>query len=232
MSEDVRLRTTEKNAIFESVTSHAFDPDEFTWTDERFPERQGNVGVDFIKSVLTHDQTGYFIKFGGFYIIYSPGSRQRVESQPHLQSWAVRLATCKSWFTGLRKEVEAPDLWTSVGQERELANAASSDHTDNDPLNSGEKQLVVESLSQIKATLLSMQQFDQRQAAIVDSQFKYLGESAERVGRKDLLMLTFGSLVTIIVALTLTQEQGNTLLRLAATLLHRLWDSVRLVGGS
>lgn len=71
-----------------------------------------------------------------------------------------------------------------------------------------------------------MKQFDERQAAIIDVQFRYLDDSANRLGRKDWLLLSLGTLVTVIVALSLTQEQGNGLLRLALMLLHQSWDGV------
>ena len=126
--------------------------------------------------------------------------------------------------------MEAPDLWASVGQERALANAAASEGVDNKPFTPVERQIISASLNEIKATLLSMQQFDGRQAAIIDNQFKYLDEAGQRMGRKDWLMLSFGTIVTVIVALSLTQEQGNGLLRLAGTLLRQLWEGILTLG--
>jgi hypothetical protein len=43
-------------------------------------------------------------------------------------------------------------------------------------------------------------------------------------------MLSFGTIVAVIVALSLTQEQGNGLLRLAGTLLRRLWEGMLTLG--
>lgn len=221
---DVRLIKTERSAVLPLVQAEGLTANEFIWQDQESQEHDENGAAYFSVTFLRHRPTGFYCKFGGISMEISPGPTMRVDEIPHHDSWGAKLEIVRAWLQFLHREIDAPDLWAGVGQERALANAASSAETDNKPLNPTEKQLASESLKAIKATLLSMQQFDVRQAAIIDNQFKHLGEAVGRVGRKDLLLLTLGSLVTIIVALSLTQEQGNTLLRLAGVLLHQLWD--------
>jgi hypothetical protein len=226
---DARLKQTERADVFHLVTNAGFDAADFSWEEKRDHEsfRSSMGGGDEVAvSVLRHTPTDYYMRFGAFANEFSPGSNTRIDHDAHEGTWKTRIRSCTTWLKELRKEVEAPDLWAGVGQERALANAAASEGVDNSPFTATEKEYVFGSLKEIKATLLSMHEFDIRQAAIADRQFKYLGEAVDRMGKKDWLNLTFSNLVTVIVGLSLTRPQGNELLRLAGSLLHKLWDGM------
>lgn len=230
---DARLKQTERSEVFHLVTSAGFDPADFGWEDKRdFESFRSSIGGgdEVAVSVLRHNPTGYYLRFGAFANEFSPGVNKRINHDKHDGTWKDRIRSLATWLNELRREVEAPDLWASVGQERALANAAASEGVDNNSFNPSEKQLISASLNEIRSTLLSMRQFDSRQTAIIDSQFKHLDEAAQRMGRKDWLMLAFGAMVTMIVALSLTPEQGNGLLRLAGSLLHQLWEGMLALG--
>lgn len=230
---DARLKQTERLDVFHLVTNAGFDSADFKWEEKRDHEsfRSNMGGGDEVAvSVLRHTPTDYYMRFGAFANEFSPGTSTRIDHDKHEGTWKTRIRSCTTWLKELRKEVEAPDLWASVGQERALANAAASEGVDNNPFTPVERQIISASLNEIKTTLLSMQQFDSRQSAIIDNQFKYLDEAGQRMGRKDWLMLSFGTIVTVIVALSLTQEQGNGILRQAGTLLHQLWDGMLALG--
>jgi len=237
MPTDATLTRIQKNAILPILIKHHLNPADFKWEQfvttepKLFADGAGWSNAKFLASKVIHSPTGYYFVFGAYITIRNPGTTRKHAEDPHKNNWQTKLENFETWLLKLSEEIEAPDLWASVGQERALANAASSAETDNNPLNQQEQELASESLKEIRSKLLSMEQFNERQAAIIDGQFKYLGEAVGRVGRKDLLLLTFGSLVTIIVALSLTQEQGNTLLRLAGVLLHQLWDGGMLTLG-
>jgi hypothetical protein len=230
---DARLKQTERSEAFHLVTGAGFNSAAFTWEEKRDHEsfRLAMGGGDEVGvSILRHNPTDYYMRFGAFGNEFSPGVNTRVEYDRHDGTWNARIRSCSTWLRELRTEVEAPDLWASVGQERALANAAASERMNNNPFTATEKEYIFGSLEEIKATLLSMQQFDIRQAAIVDGQFQYLGEAVNRMGKKDWLNLTFSNLVTVIVGLSLTQAQGSALLRLAGTLLHQPWDGMLALG--
>ncbi len=196
MAIDVTLRVTERNNVLQLIESSGFDPADFEWSQADQTARQGRLSHIFRVSVLTHKRSGYYIVFGGISTTMSPGINQKVEAHEDMGQWGLKQSYCGYWLQELRKEVETPDLWASVGQERALANAAASEGVDNKPFTPVERQIISASLKEIKARLLSMQQFDSRQAAIIDNQFKYLDEAGQRMGRKDWLMLSVGTMVT------------------------------------
>jgi len=230
---DARLKQTERSEIFHLVSGAGFDPADFTWEEKRGNEsfRASMGGGDSVAvSVLLHTPTEYYFQFGAFANEFSPALGKRVDLDKHDGTWKTRIRACATWLKELRKEVDVPDVWRSVGPERTLATVVASEGLDNSPFTTVETQHITNALDEIKKSLFSMRQFDNRQAAIIDNQFKYLGEAADRMGRKDWLMLSFGTFVTVIVALSLTQEQGNGLLRLAGVLLHQLWEGMLSFG--
>jgi hypothetical protein len=220
---DVRLKKTEKSEIFLLVQESGLNPTDFTWTDERSNECEGIEAVQFMISVLTHRPTEYFCEFGGYRIQYSPGRQQRVQSERHHSSWADKRGAAQLWLAELRKEVDAPDLWASIGQEKALSTAAASADLDNRLFTAAEQSLIATKLDEIKAYLLEGQQFAADQAEAIEREFAYLKESAERMGRKDWLNILLGGLFGLAVTLALDPEKARELMRLAGAVFQSLW---------
>jgi hypothetical protein len=126
----------------------------------------------------------------------------------------------------LRKEVDVPDLWSSIGQEKTAASSAS---LDNRPFTAAEQNLIATKLDEIKAYLLEGQEFAAEQAATVEREFAYLKESSRRLGRKDWLNILHGGLITVIVGVALAPDAARALLRLAATAFQSLWGGAQEV---
>ena len=78
---DVRLKKTEKSEIFVLVQQSGMNPADFKWTDEESTECASIEAVRFRISVLTHHPTEYFCKFAGYWTQFSPGHKERVQSQ-------------------------------------------------------------------------------------------------------------------------------------------------------
>jgi hypothetical protein len=53
-----------------------------------------------------------------------------VEAEQHHDNWQIKRAAAQLWLEELRKEVDAPDLWATVGQEKALSTAAASARLD------------------------------------------------------------------------------------------------------
>ena len=236
MPTDATLTRIQKNAILPILVKHHLNPADFKWEQfvttepKPFADGGGWSNATFVASKVIHSPTGYYFVFGAHITIRNPGTTRKHAEDPHKNNWQTKLEKFETWLLTLTEEIEAPDLWAGVGQERALANAPSSEATDNNPFTPDEQRYILEALNEIKATVFSIQQFSERQAAIVDGQFKYLAEAVTRLGKKDWLNLTFSSLVTLIVGLSLTQAQGSALLKLASSLLHSLWDGMKALG--
>ncbi len=220
---DATLRRTEKNHVLLLIEQYDFDPSEFEWTQDDAVETQYRQEYYGRISVLIHRPTNFYCKFGRIRITFSPGARFRVESQVHQAVWSLKLDFVRTWLAELRKEVDAPDLWATIGQEKALSTAAASADLDNRPFTAAEQKLIATKLDEIKAYLLDGQEFAAEQGAAIDREFAYLKEAAERMGRKDWLNILLGGLFGLAVSLALEPEKARGLLRLAGTVFQSLW---------
>jgi len=224
---DVRLKKSEKSEIFLLVQESGLTLADFIWTDEKSNECESIEAVQFLTSVLTHRPTEYFCKFGGYRMWYSPGRKERVHTESHYSRWADKRDVAQLWLEELRKEVDAPDLWATIGQEKALSAAAASPDLDNRPFTAAEQSLIATKLDEIKAYLLEGQKFAADQAETVEREFAYLKESSRRLGRKDWLNILLGGLFGLAVTLALDPEKARGLMRLAGTVFQSLWGGVQ-----
>ena len=220
---DVRLKKSEKSEIFLLVQESGLTLADFIWTDEKSNECESIEAVQFLTSVLTHRPTEYFCKFGGYRMWYSPGRKERVHTESHYSRWADKRAVAQLWLEELRKEVDAPDLWATIGQEKALSAAAASPDLDNRPFTAAEQQLIATKLDEIKTYLLEGQQVDKKQAEYVEGEFAYLRKSAARFGRKDWLRVLLGVLIGQAVNLALDPAKVRGLFSLAGAAFQSLW---------
>jgi hypothetical protein len=231
---DIRLKRRQLNDVLSLIQQSELDPSEFEWADIEGVEHQGVIvghrarfGHECRMSVLTHRPSKYFCKFGLAYITFSPGVQHRVESLEHMDVWELKLKSAREWLTELHKEVGAPDLWASIGQEKVLSTAASSATLDNRPFTAAEQKLIAGKLDEIKASLLEGQQFAAEQAATIEWEFAYLKESSTRLGRKDFLNVLLGGLITVVVGVALAPDAARSLLRLAGMAMQWIWGTTQ-----
>ena len=114
---DVRLKKIQMNEVYEQIRAVSLAPIEFEWTDADQDEWIDSEKGRFKVSVLTHRPTGNACTFGGFRMIFSPGHETREQMVVHDNSWQKRKEIARYWLNELAEEVNAPDLWASIGQE-------------------------------------------------------------------------------------------------------------------
>lgn len=226
MAIDVTLRRQERNDVLNLIKRYNFDPAEFDWNEVEQVETMGRIQRRFKVNGLTHRQTGFYITFGGVRTQFSPGPNVRAEAHENLGqgSWAFKQSYCQQWLAELRKELDVPDLWATVGQERVLSNAASST-SDNHPFTLVEQSLIVAELDKLKEYVRAGQEFQAEQAEFIEKQFDYLREASIRLGRKDWLNTALGVFVGLIVNLALEPERARGLLGIAGTLFKWVWTA-------
>jgi hypothetical protein len=221
MSTDATLTKRQKNRILTLVNEYGPPPSEFCWSEIE----QGHPATGYyVVSVLTHMSTGYSCIFGAHDITISPGWERKVQHFRHEDNFERIEKLCSKWLILVEAEVEAPDLWATIGQERALSTAASTT-LDNRPFTVAEQGLIAAKLDEIRAYLLQDQQFAAEEAEFVKRQVKYFKESSTRMGRKDWLNLLLGGLVSLAIGLALDPEKARGLLRLAGAVFQSLWGT-------
>jgi hypothetical protein len=228
ISTDATLTKAEKNAALKALSGLNLDPGEFEWTENEKQELPGMTSPYYRRSILTHRPTRYYFIFGGAKSEFSPGVTSKVQSEVHENDLSTRKNCLAVWLQRLSEEIDAPDLWASIGKEKVLSNAASSSDLENKPFNADEQKLIALKLDEIRKFVLEDQAFDAEHAEKIEREFSYLKESSQRLGRKDWLNVLLGGLFGLMLTLPLEPEKARGLLALAGTLLQSLWHVTKL----
>jgi hypothetical protein len=210
---------SQKNDALQIIQQQGMLPEEFEW---RESESTFDFEAGSLVSLLVHKPSNYFFQFD-FQSdmircsIYSPGQDQQLIRRNRLH-WAEQLGDLRSWIKSLKREISTPDLWAEISKEKILVEAAQQEQ-ENTRFTTDEIHRVQENLNEIKQYLISSKEFSPEQINYLDGRFKYLGEAAERVGKKDWLMLLLGTLASVVMTLMLPTQLSGELFRVAGTLL-------------
>ena len=120
--------------------------------------------------------------------------------------------------TSLADEYRAPDLWSSVREERELVEAASGAEG-NEPFDDDSKERIRSYLEELGSSIHTSYAPDEEQSEFIRRRLTYLTEAADRQGRQDWLHTIVAVLLSIIWGATLAPDQAADLFRVAAQLL-------------
>jgi hypothetical protein len=224
---DATLTKTEKNRILKLILEYGPPPDDFEWSEAQREEYTYMTYRPYKVSVLTHRPTGYYCIFGGHNVTTSPGITKKVQDYGHEDRWDQKENACGRWLIDIKLEVEAPDPWASIGQEKVLSTAAASRDIDNRPFTAAEQNFIAGKLDEIKGYILEEQHFNAEQAEFVQREFADLKESSRRFGRKDWLRVLLGVLIGQVINLALTPEKAKGLFALAGTAFQSLWGVVQ-----
>jgi hypothetical protein len=218
MHNDATITKTQRNDVLQLLQRYAgFDGSEFT-LDDSVQEEQGVFGYESYRSTqLLHKQTGYYFRFGCFLCMYSPGSRSKVEAMRHDSNWEAIRELFLKWASRVKKESEAPDLWAMIGSEQALGLQASAT-TDNRLFSPQEQATIAANLEEVRTSIVTLHNLREEDRQFMDENFNYLKEASRRVGRKDWLLLTYGTLVNTAVTLAMTPPVAQGFLQLAASL--------------
>ena len=111
------LLKTQANDVLNAILANGLKPEDFAW----------DTGQTL---TLRHTPSDYFFTFEpyafewGHQAHYSPGE---VSADVHRQvpSWDGQLSLVENWLSNLKREIQAPDLWSLLSEQTALVQAAS-----------------------------------------------------------------------------------------------------------
>ena len=221
------LLQTQKNQIFDLIKKASLDPSDFEWKSVRTRGIQKERAV----SLLSYKHTRYYFLFdvgskSEHWIEYSPSQNVAVRPLGHVTSWGILLSHVQDWTNRLKAEIDAPDLWTILAQERKLIDTTSHLGTDNSQFTAEEQVRVAVSLNEIKQYLFKIENLSQAHKELLESQYEYLKDASTRMGRKDFLNILIGVLVTQVLTCGIITEKANALLGFAGQIFQWLVGAV------
>jgi len=225
MAEDLTLKGTDRNSVFELLRERQFDPNDFQWQVMVISKSDFSQTRHLQVSVLRYMDTEYYFRFDPHHSQWSPGWQLKTDSGDW-SSLNQRCEQLRGWLSALKTEIAAPDLWASLPDENILS-AAASLTIDNRPFAPSERHLIQIKLDEIKAYLQDAQDFTNEQSEMIEREFAYLRESSERLGRKDWLNNLVGGLFGLAIGLALDPENAKGLLGLAGSTFQSLWNAAQ-----
>lgn len=214
---DWAILRSHANEVFGMIRDAGLNPSEFQWEDRRSRfQENGTV------SVLVHTPSAYYFKFDcreqAHWAEFSPGKDRAIETQ-YPGTWMGQRRYAQTWVETLAREINEPDLWSSITSESALVTAAGRTE-DREAFSVSEQTKIIASLDEIRQYCLQTMTLSQEQERIVISRLDYLAGAAERMSKKDWLMLVTGVLTNIIVAAAFTPSVARELFRLAGQVLQ------------
>lgn len=214
------LLKTQANDVLNVLTKNGVDPKDFAW------ELEGTT-------TLRHTPSGdYFFTFerdedGNHQAAYCPGEGISYRESQHggsgrrSGSWAGQLSLVEKWLTNLKREIQAPDLWSLLSEQTALVEAASADST-NAPFSAAEREKISDGLRELEAYIESTHHLDEQKHAFLESRLRYLVDAAHRQGRQDWLHTAIGVLFTIVLGLAMAPDQAKEIFRFVGNVLDIL----------
>lgn len=172
------LLRTQRNNLFQVLEQAGEDPRDFEWVRGLV----GRVHAD----VLAHSESGHYFAIAPdgayFHMEWTPDAEQ-LKGQGATPYWANVGPEVSRWLRYMRRELEAPDFWTSVLAQSDLLQDAT-DPRENGPLSELERDEVRRRVEAAKRLLLDAG-LDGAAMADADRKLDYLVEAADRMGRFD-----------------------------------------------
>lgn len=196
------LLKTQRKALFDSLVGKGLNHSSFTFKAAASPANRTGTVIRF-KSTRFHFTFKMFEEL--FTIERVPGDK-RAYSKQECKTWGGLLERFNLWLDDLRREVETPDPWEQNENYETIVSVVPSLSAPNEPFSLAEQRGIWKALVAMQGTLLAATEGIEEQQAAIRAEIQNLKEATERMGRKDWVMLTIGTLVSLATAMTITPE--------------------------
>ncbi len=194
---DFLLLKSQKNEIFTLIKDIGLNPANFKWE-----VVSNSINTFQNVSQLEYIDTQYYFKFDhiveGHYAMFSPGFSEAV-SEGQAISWDSQIEYVKEWLDRLKIEVEEPDLWELMSEQKELNIFVSDNIVVGESIQIDDHDRIENNLNELKEYLLKFGNVNISNQKIIMERLEYLNESSKRVNKKEWTLMLGGTLLSIIV---------------------------------
>lgn len=209
------LLKTQANEVLNAVRKNGLDPADFAWELEETPTLRHTHHLDYFFTFHRWGKTG-----GGHQARYCPG-RVAVRDGSVAYNWQEQLSLVEEWLANLKREIQAPDLWSLLSEQTALVQAASADST-NTPFSATEIEEISDGLRELQAYIENTHHLDEQKHAFLKSRLVYLEDAAHRQGRQDWLHTAIGVLFTVVMGLAMAPDQAKEIFRFIGNVLEAI----------
>lgn len=224
---DQTLLKSQKSSLFIAISNAGLNPADFELVDIRSEFIKGNV------SILEYKDESFYFLFdklseNNFRCSYSPAEGHR-ETNLETGDWQTVLASFKKWTEFLKREVESPDLWKLMAEQKDIAQFESNKDESNSIFLPDEKLKIAAGINELKEYIKASISLDQNRIEIIDAKLNYLLEASGRLGRKDWKNLSIGVLINIFIGQVLPPTMMSDVFSMFGNLFNWIVKGIQLL---
>jgi hypothetical protein len=204
----MKLLKTQRNQVFEILVANGWHPSEFSWNLPQYGH-----------SRLIHNQSKWYISLemyqaphSGEYVYYEPGEGSIAGYSSG--GWETFLSEIPKWLNYMRREMDAPDLWSVGATPTMLRTDTKLATADNSSFSDQEKRRILQCVGEVREYINANHSLNRDQQRFVEDRLTHLIEASYRLGRKDWVVLALGALTNVVVGLALAPDISRELFRL------------------
>lgn len=197
------LLLSQKNQLFELIQNSGIGITQFKYDEESntaFIRHKSNY---YYKIIV--DNISYWSEF-------SPG-KNSLRYITGKVNWSTTITEFTNWLSFLKREVLSIDKWSVF--EQELDKLSLNQEDSSSYFSVDEYEIVKSRMLSLKLRLANIS-LDKNQLAVLEEKIDYLIEEAKHQKKFDWKSLFIGTIVSIIIQLSISQEQGK-----------QIWDLIK-----
>jgi hypothetical protein len=210
----MKLLNKQKNQLFDIIESNGLSPAMFTYQ-EWAVEGKGIVET----RILVKNTDYYFYIMSGpsiakYEIIFSPGN-ELIKDTRFPSRWDVLIDLFGEWTINLKNEIEVVDKWEN------LKNQFNEFDLKNDGYGILNSKFTAQEFIELKSKVNTLQEgisklsLPPEQIKLINNKLDQITEQAIHLGRFDWRSYFIGTLTTLVMQLSLSQETGKAIWQLA-----------------
>jgi hypothetical protein len=183
-----------RNDIFETITAHGLDPASTKLTDRTLSSGWGDE-VEIVHqparsrfNVWRNQQSDKYnvnMVVGGADLVGWTSV-----------SWPQVMDALATWADEVKYEIDTPDLWAELKRVPQVLAASQATDASNAPFTPNEQSEISGKLDEIKKLVRERFELTDEQLAVIDERLDDAKEASTRLGRKDWILMFYGSVMS------------------------------------
>lgn len=207
----MKLLPSQKNILFEIVEYYELPPSQFV-----FQESKGQMTNDICTN-LEFSNSEYYFSFESYpgnephYCIYSPGD-VTFTTETYSRSWEGTMMEFHNWLSFLKREITTVNKWDRLKLEMDNLKLSFNEN-DNNKFSVAEYSELKEKIILLREGIAKIE-LPTDQMRILNDKLDHLTNLAEEMNKYDWKNLFVGTMMSVIIQLSVTPENAKNLFAL------------------
>jgi hypothetical protein len=206
----MRLLTSQKDTLYDIIQEYGLSPAQFEFSEKN----KSSFSSSSVVTGLHYKNSDFVFRFDTLnnehYCSFCPGNDSYNE-EAYPGTWDLELTHFQTWINNLLREINSPNKWDRLQKEMAGIKISFGDEQD---------KFSVHEYEDLKAKILTLKQgiakigFLPDQAMAINAKLDHLTDLAKDLNKFDWKSLFVGTIISVIIQLSVTQENAGLLWRL------------------